>query len=182
MKKLAFFSLLVVVLMFAFVSCSKDEGPSPGQEQATFDVVFSGVTVIANYQNVTPPNQTKTLDAVLSVANKDKAKYVNKAEIQYNDSYVTIQGLNAGESLSRVTINLLDGSSVTATFNLGKVDANEDGSVITNSTNDCMTFLNSVTNSLASKKSITLQVTLNGGDKDITNLSITLHTKAIFSW
>ena len=182
MKNLTFFPFLLVSLMFVLGSCSKDDGPSPGKEESTFDVVFSGINVTANYQNVTPPNQTKTLEAVLSSANKDKARYVNKAEVQYNGSYIGIQGLKAGESLSRVTINLLDGQSAVATCNLGRVDANADGSSVEDSSNNCMAFLNTVTTNLASKKNITLQVILNGGDKDVTNLTITLHTRATFSW
>lgn len=182
MKRLFFFSSLLVVAMVVLVSCSKDDNPKPTPEQASFDVVFSGIKVDANYQNVTPPNQTKQLADVLSSANKDKASSVKGGSIQYNDSYVAIQGLNAGQSLNSVAINLMNGQSVSATFNMGKVSATADGSPLKISSNDCMTFLNSVTSTLVSKKNITLQVVLNGGDTDITNLTITVHATAIFSW
>jgi len=184
MKKLTFFSSLLVVLMFVSVSCSKDDKPAPGQEQASFDIVFNGINVNANYQNVTPPSQTKQMADVLSSANKSNAPYVKSGKVEYSDSYISLQGLNAGESLSNVSINLMNGTSTSSTYSLGKVTANPDGSTIKVSTNDCMTFLNTVTNSLATSKnkSVTLQVVINGGDTDVSNLNITIHALATFSW
>ena len=179
MKKLAFLSSLLLIL----ASCGGgDDTPPPGKEQRTFDVVFSGITVNANYQNVTPPNQSKQLVDVLSSANKDKISYVKSGNIQYSDSYITIEGLNEGESLAGLTINLIDGQTASASYNMGKIDAGPDGTPVKDSTNSCMTFLTSITNDLASKKSITLQIILNGGDKDVSNLKVTVHATADFTW
>ena len=179
MKKVVFFSLLVALVL---VSCSKDDKPASGQEQASFDVVFSGIKVLANYQNVTPPNQKKQLTDVLSSINKDKASYVKEAEIQYSNSYILLEGLKPGESLAGLTINLTDGQTSTGAFSLGKINADPNGDPIKYSTNNCMTFLSTVTNELATKKSVTLQVVLSGSDMDIDDLKITVHTMAIFHW
>jgi len=182
MKNSTILFSLLVTLMVVCGSCSKDDTPSPGKEQVSFNVVFSGIKVNANYQNVTPPSQTKQLSEVMSAANKDKAAYVKTGSIQYSDSYILLQGLNAGESLSSVTFRLLNGQTEVTSFNLGKVDANLDGSSKKYADNACVTFLNTVTTNLVTKKSITLQVVLNGGDKDVSNLTITVHTTADFGW
>ena len=177
MKNLAFFSSLLVI--FALSSCGgNDDTPSPGQEQVTLNVVFDKITVGANY-NVTLPNQTTQL--VLS-ANKDKISYVKTGEVQYYDCYVLIEGLNAGESLTSLTINLIDGQATTATTNFGKIDANQDGSPVKRTSNAFSTFLDSFTANLATKKSATLQIILNGGNKDVSNLKITVHVTAVFKW
>ena len=181
MKKLAFFSSLLVTLMVVLGACSKDDTPSPGSEQRAFDVVFSGVNVNAGYQNVTPPSQTKQMADVLSSTNKDKASYVKGAETRTNSCYIAIQELATVSSLEKVTINLMDGQKVAHTYNvsLTAVIGDSGGK---DDTASCITFLGNVANYLASKKNITLQVILNGGDTNVSNLQITVHIEAIFSW
>ena len=178
MKHLTFLSLLVALVL---TSCGGDDSIPPGQEQRAYDVVFSGITVGANY-NVTTPSQSKRLDEVLSSSNKDKVPYVKEATIQYGESWVLIEGLKQGESLAGLTFNLLDGQAIAGTVSLGRIEAGVDGAPVKNSTNNFLTFLNTVATNLAAKKSMTLQITLNGGDKDVTNLKITVHTTAIFKW
>jgi len=183
MKKLVLIFSISVAAMVALVSCGGDNTPSPGQEQVSYDVVFTGVNVGANYQNVTPPSQEVKLLTVLSSANKDKESYVKTADIQNNESYVMIEGMKAGDALAGFSINLKDGTATTiATISLGKINADPNGNPIKNSTNSCLTFLSTAATNLATKKKVTFQIVFNGGEKDVSNLKITIHTKAVFSW
>jgi len=176
MKNLAFLSSLLLTLMVFLGSCSKDDTPAPGKEQASFSIVFSGINVDAGTE-VTRPNQTKQLTDVLSSANRDKASYVKTGEIQNNRSSIKIEGLKTGDSLSDVTIYMVEGATKVATFDMGKIDADYE-----DSTNKCLNFLSTIASNLASKKTITLQAFLKGGDKDLSNLKITVSITADFSW
>lgn len=181
MKNLAFVYCLLAILFMA--SCGgKEDRPLPGNDQKSLSMFFSGITVPANYQNVTPPSQTKKLEDVLSSANKDKVPYIKSGDIQYNDSYIMLEGLKAGESLSKLTVKLIDGQSTISTFESGRINVTQDGIPVKDSSNDCMSFLNWVINTLASKKSVTIQIILNGGDVDVSDLKVTVHTTAVFTW
>ena len=182
MKKVAFYYSLLAMLIVVLGSCSKDDpAPSPGEEQRTFDVVFNVSNVQAEAGFISPV-QTIQLVNVLSNANKDKASYVKKADALMSNSNITIEGLKVGSELTGITINLLDnkGNKVyTNNVNLGIPVS--DGK-LTDSTNPCVTFLGNVASYLATKKSATLQAVVTGGNNDVSNLKITLHTTAIFSW
>jgi len=183
MKNLAFLSLLAM-LMIVWVSCGEDDNrPAPGQEQADVEMIFSGINVQANYQDVTPPTQNKKLTDVLSSTNKNKSQYVNKAEIQYSNTYITVQG-EGFNTLKKITVKLLDGPSMNASvvysYDINLNSSDSDG--INDSTNPCLIFLNNIANYLATKKTMYVQVTLNAGNQDINGLKVTLHTTAIFSW
>ena len=178
MKRVKLFSLLLVVVVVA--SCSKDNSPAPGHEQAVYDVVFNIVTVSANFQVST--SQIKRLTEVLSASNKDKVPYVKGAETQMSSSNIKIQGLTKGSALKTVALNVLDeqGKTVyTYNINLAIAISNE---TLTDDTNSCMTFISNVNNYLAAKKNINLQIVINGGTEDVSNLKVTLHSSAIFSW
>ena len=179
MKKLVFFASLLILATSVLVSCGKDDSPAPGNEVAILQMSINAALVESNV--IFSRDQTKQLADVLSAANKDKANYVKSGEIEYSDSYITIQGLKAGESLNNLTINLMNGQSIATPLNLGKITADSDAPIKT-STNSVTTFLNTVVNNLASKKSVTIQVVMAGGDKDLSNISITLYSKATYSW
>jgi len=179
MKNSIFFSLLIAV-MSVLTACSKDI--APGQEQTAFDVVFNGINIPATYGTTTPIYTTQ-LANVLSSANKDKASSVKAVDIQNGKSYISVQGDGVG-SLQNVTIDLLDGpdfrSKVVKSYNLNlnSFDSNE----IEDSTNPCIAFLSSIADYLSMKKGVNIRVTLNAGAQDITNLKVTVHITAIFSW
>jgi len=181
MKKFISLFSLFLTLTFVLGSCSKDDSPAPGNERTSFGMVFNVNSLEAKH-SVSPPPQSRNLVDVLTSANKDKVSYIKSAEMQNSDSYVRIDGLNAGESLDKVVINLLENQTVAATVDLGKFTANEDGSAIKESGNTCLNFLNTVVNNLVSKKSITLQVVINGGDKNVSNVIVTVHTTARYNW
>jgi len=181
MKKLVFFTSLLLTLIVVMGSCSKDDSPASGNETALLQVVFNGVNVDA-LTSVTRPEQTKQLVDVLTPTNKDKVKYVKSGEISNSDSYITIQGLKAGESLNNLTINLMNGQNKAASLDLGKINGKEDGSLIKDDFNNTTNFLKTVVGDLATKKSITLQVVLTGGSVDVKNLTITVHSSARYSW
>jgi len=181
MKNLVFFFSLLT--MFVLSSCSKDDTPGPGQEQATVSVVFSGINISEGYGSTTPIYTTQLQD-VLSSANKDKAPYVQAASIQNSKSYISIQGQGA-ETLQKATINLMDGtdlvwSKVLYTYNLNLSSVESDG--INDSTNPCIAFLSNIADYMAAKKSTNIQVILNAGTENVTNLKVTIHILAIFSW
>jgi len=183
MKRLAFFPSLLATLMIVLCSCSKDDNtPPPGTDTTAFNIIFSNISVLKNYQ-ATPPTQSKQLADILTYANKDKAPYVKSVEIQLSDSYITVEG-SGFETLRNITVNLLDSSSkpvYSYNVNLDSVSPS-DSSKVKDSTNPCVTFLNAVANYLATKKSINMQITLDAGDQDLMGLTVTIHTNAIFSW
>jgi len=179
MKYSALFSLLIVA-MSVLTACSKDI--APGQEQAAFDVAFSGIDIRAMQGSIA--QNTIQLTNVLSIANRDKASSVKTVDIQNGKSYIIVQGEGV-ETLRKVTINLLDGSDelqskVIKTYNLNLASFDSNG--IEDSTNPCITFLSNITDYLASKKSANIQVILYAGAQELTNLQVTIHITAIFNW
>lgn len=178
MKKLVFFASLLLTIMVVTGSCSKDDSPAPGKEVSVLQVTFNAAFIQSNTDF--SQSQTKQLADVLTAANKDKVNYVKSGEIEYSDSYITIQGLKAGESLNNLTINLMNGTKATP-LNLGEITADSD-SPIKKSTNAVTSFLNTVVSSLASKKSVTLKVEITGGNTNVSNLTVTLHSKATYNW
>ena len=181
MKNLAFFSSLLIILVLT--ACGGgDDTPAPGSEQRSFDMVFSGITVNANYQNVTPPSQSKQLVDVLSSTNKDKVSYVKGSETKMSNCSITMQGLQTGTSLKSVSVNLVDTQGRTVyTYNIN-LAVNIVDEKLKDDTTSCVSFLSNVANYLATNKSITLQIVLNGGDTDVNNLRVTVNIEAIFNW
>ncbi|MCL1934094.1 MAG: hypothetical protein FWF53_09835 [Candidatus Azobacteroides sp.] len=180
MKKLAFFSSLLVTLMVVLGACSSDDKPSPGQETVTYDLVSSGISVNTNTTALTI-NLEKSLTDVL-VTNKDKASYVKEAQTQQGCSLkIEGQGFQTSKSLGSVTINLMDGQKVANKYNVNLNSVN-DSSGLTDTSVDCLNFLASVASRLATKKSISLQIVFTGGDQNVTDLTVTMTTKATFSW
>ena len=182
MKNLTFFSSLLIILFLA--SCGeKDNSPEPGNEQRAFDVVFNGINISANY-SVTTPIQTILLENAMSSTNKDKVAYVKSAEVLNDQSSISIQGLQTGASLNTVTVNIMDGTGPQAkivyTYNVNLNASDSNG--IKDSTNPCTAFLSNSANYLATKKSLNFQIILNAGAQDLSNITVTVHTTAIFNW
>ena len=182
MKKLAFFfSLLLVTVTFLFVSCGGDDEPTPDPETVSFDVVFSSGTVDAEASGIRPVI-SKQMSDVLS-KNKDKAKSVKAASIQNGQSYITLRG-EGFRTPQKVTINLLESAEATSrvlyTYDLNFTATDANG--INDSTNPCLSFLNNVVTNLASKKAINLQVIFKAGNQSFSNLTLTVHSTATYSW
>ena len=191
MKNLSFIFSLIAILFMA--SCSeKEHAPIPGNDEKPLIMVFSGINVPANSQNVSSTAQSKELADILSKLNKDKVPYVYSGRIKYEyntlyetisyDTHIKIEGLKEDESLSNMTVKLIDGQSVITTLNCGKIDAIQDGDPVIYMSNDCISFMTWVLNTLVSKKSITLEILFNGGPKDVNDLKVTVHSTAVFSW
>jgi len=174
MKNLTFLPLLLIA--FAFVSCSKDEGPSPGQETVAFDIPFN-VYVAANATTDTPSDPpTKLLASVLSSSNQDKASHVKSSAIFRNQSYISITGLADGATLNNIAFSTSDKA---INFSLPLKTVSRD----TTFYDDAYTnLLKQVSDYMASKKSIALKVTYTAGDRNIGAGVIKLHVSSAFSW
>lgn len=176
MKRIAFIYSLLAALFLS--SCSKDDSPAPGHEQTSFNVSFTGIDVRAGY-DVKPPNQSLQLTSVLS--NRDKASYVKGAETLMGSSNITIQGISSSTALRSVTVNVVEGSAIVYSYNVN-LGLDITDKTLKDDTNSCTSFLSNIATYIATKKSLTIQIVLNGGDTDISNMTITVHVAAIFSW
>ena len=183
MKKIIFFPSLLLVVV-AFVSCSKDKAPAHGQETVTFDIPFS-VLIPANTSQTTvsTPDSTFTLSGVLSAANQDKANYVSSSTLSRADSKISFLGFtNTGATLSNISFSTTDNGIKSGTL----VDAYNQPLVITADTvlggDVYTTILGQMGDYLASKKSITLHITYKAGNQNITTGKINLHFSTVFSW
>jgi len=179
MKKLAFFSSLLVMALFVLVSCSKDDPrPASGNEISSFGWTFSNVSITSPNASLTLNGNTLQLADILSTANKDKVKYLLKAEMQYDSSNITISGLSQGQILKNVTV--LTSDKAITSLDLGTVTGT--GSSIKFVDNTTLTFLNNVCNSLYKNKSITLNATISTGDQTVSGVSIVITLNAKLSW
>ena len=183
MKKLAFFSSLLVVTMFVLGACSKkDSSPAPGSASATFSMPFDvfGTTGAIGNSKCT----VNLSDVLTSSGNQDKVNYVNGRAITTDqNSNITFKGIPAGVTLSNITFSTAD-NTIKMTLNDidGKPLVVSGDITIDTGYDSCFNLLNQISTYLVSKKNITLNVAFTPNQNVSITGGITLNLKATYSW
>jgi len=184
MKKLAFFSSLLVVTMFVLGSCSKkDSTPTPGKVTASFSMPFD---VFGSAGTIGNSKCTVNLSDVLTASsNQDKVKYVNGCAITTDqNSNITFKGIPAGVTLSNITFSTSDNAikNVVLTDIDGKPLVVSGNMTIDTGYDSCFNLLKQIGANLTSKKSITLNIAFTSNQNVSITSGITVNVKATFSW
>ena len=189
MKNLVFFSSLLVAVICALTSCSKnDDTPTPGQVSVPFSIQYGIVAGAGSTTTVSStPNSTVNLSDILTPSgNQDKAKYVSGSVIS-NSSSIVISGITGtGATLSNITFtadndNTIKNVVLNDYFSKQPLVLTRDTTLLATDTN-YSNFLTLVGTSLATKKSISLKATYTVSNSSITTGKITLNVSTTFGW
>jgi len=185
MKKLALFSSLLVVTMLVLGSCSKkDSSPTPGKQSVSISMpfdVFGAAGVIGNSKF------TVNLSDILEPSgNQDKVKYVSGSAITTNqNSNITFKGITGtGATLTNITFSTADNVIKNVVLNDidGKPLSVSSDLTIDTGYDSCFNLFKQVSEYLASKKSITLNVAFTSDQNIAVTKGITLNILTEFSW
>jgi len=187
MKKFVFISSFLVAIMFAMVSCGKDNTPAQGNSPAITIPIQLKVLALANQTKAPTPTVTVNLSDVLTPSgNQANAKYVSAVSITDMGS-IAFKGISgSGVTLSNIVFATSDNK-----FNAPLLDPLSKPLVISSDTTltDLKTInntiLTNIANYLVSNKKIDLSATFDTkgtADAQVSG-TITLTIKgAIFTW
>jgi len=184
MKKLAFFSSLLIVTMFVLGSCSKkDDTPAPSPVAVTFFMPFN--VIGAANTTVTNSYSANLADILTPSGNKDNANGVVGSVIGTGSTIVFTGISGTGATLSNITFSTADNGIknvvINDSFTKQPIAISSDTTLTTGDLN-YLTFLGQVGTYLASRKNITLNASYKINNQSIPNGKITLNISTTFGW
>jgi len=185
MKKLAFFSSLLVVTMFVLVSCSKKDDPSPPPSPVTvsfslpFNVIGAANTAVNNSASA------NLADILTPSGNKNNANGVTGSVIGTSSTIVFTGITGTGATLSNITFSTTDNSIKNVVLNdsfIKQPIVISNDTILTMGDTNYLNFLGQIGTYLASKKNITLNASYKINNQPIPNGKITLNISTTFGW
>jgi len=182
MKKLTFFSSLLIVAMLFLGSCSKSDTPVPGSVQVTFPITYD---IVAAAGSTTSTSAALDLTTILQPSgNQNNVKNVSGSVLS-NSSSIAFSGITGtGASLNNITFD--DGISVknvvlNDTYSKQALVITKD-TVLSMGDNNYFNLLGQIGTDLASKKSISLKATYTVSGQSVTSGKITFNVITTFGW
>ena len=185
MKKLAFFSSLLVVTMFVLGACSKkDDIPiTPSPVTVTFSMPFN----VIGAANTTISNSASAnlADILTPSGNKNNVNGVTGSVIGTGSTIVFAGISGTGATLSNITFsttdNIIKNVVINDSFTKQPIVISND-TTLTMGEPNYLSFLGQIGTYLASKKSITLYASYKINNQSIPNGKITLNIATTFGW